>query len=308
MKKVVNLFTVIIFFAALLSFTGCDKDSTVTPDETGNSNADTKKRSKSIASTSDVLDGGFECCTNDGLTFYIVTVKSVIFANPSVARLYPGGMVGATFVSPNTPGMVFPSDVCRGIVPLGTYEFWVSKRNFNENIIYTYSLPVTVPISKSLNWPLPWVYTGGEGWTRFCVEPGGTWIEGRPGTWPKPTIPYGSGSLQATLTWNNSSGNTADLDLHLYGPNGLHIYFLDQSTIDFELDRDWQSQHGNATENIYSLKKVMPSGDYTLKVVNFTGETKNFTARTILNGAVTNYSGSLTGEDAEVTVKTFRIP
>jgi hypothetical protein len=304
MKKVLHQLMAIIFFAAMISFNGCDKDSTIIPENSDNT---AKKRSKSIASASDVLDGGFECCSHDGLTFYIVTVKSVIFANPSTANRYPGGMVGATFVSPNIPGMVFPSDVCRGIVPLGTYEFWISTRKFNEDQIYTYSIPVTVTISNSLKWPLPWVYTGAEGWTRFCTQPGGTWIAGRPQTWPKPTIPYGSGSLQATLTWNNTHTNATDLDLHLYGPNGIHIYFGSQTSSDFELDRDWMTTVGNATENIYSLKKVLPKGNYTVKVVNFTGETKNFTARVIVNGVVTNYSGTLTGEDATVTVKTFTI-
>ena len=111
-----------------------------------------------VKSTSDnafLPHGGFQYCTNDGLTFIIVTIKSVVFEEPGIANFYPDGLVGKVFVSPNIPGMVFPSDKCRGIVPRGTYELWVSTRQFNETQIFTYSVPFTVTISNSLNFPLP---------------------------------------------------------------------------------------------------------------------------------------------------------
>lgn len=252
-------------------------------------------------------DGGVQWCINDGLTFIILTVKSAVFTDPGAGNLIAGGMIGRTFISPNTPGMVFPSDYCRGIVPLGTYEFWVSRRSFDSDNIETYSLPVPVTVTNSLNWPISWVYTGGEGWTIFgCQLPGGgTWNPGRPPAWPSPTTPYGSGTVQATLTWTNGNGNEADLDLHLYGPNNLHISYLNTTSPNFALDRDWQTQDGAAVENIYSTTATVPSGNYRVNVNHYSGAAKSFNCRVIVNGNVTNYSGNL--QDGSVDVRTFTI-
>ncbi len=251
--------------------------------------------------------GGVQWCSFDGQTFIILTVNSVSFADPSVGNLIVGGMVGRTFISPNIPGMVFPSDYCRGIVPLGTYSFWVSTRSWNSNDIQTYSIPVPVTVTNSLNWPLGWIYTAADGWTIFgCQLPqGGTWIPGRPSNWPAPSVPYGSGTVQATLTWNNSSGTEADMDLHLYGPNSLHIYYGNTTSPNFALDRDWQLKDGDAVENIYSTTTTIPSGNYRVNVAHFSGAAKSFNCRVIVNGNVTNYSGNL--QDASVDVRTFTI-
>lgn len=253
--------------------------------------------------------GGVQWCINDGLNFIILTVKSAVFSDPSICTSnIAGGMIGATFISPNIPGMVFPSDYCRGIVPVGTYEFWISSRSFSSNDIQTYSLPLPVTVTNSLNWPITWVYNGGEGWTIMgCnLPPGGTWMPGRPQNWPTPTIPYGSGTVQATLTWTNSSGTEADMDLHLYGPNNLHVFWQSPTATNFALDRDWQLQDGNAVENIYSTTTTVPSGSYRVNVAHFSGAAKSFNCRVIVNGSVTNYSGNL--QDASVDVRTFTIP
>lgn len=252
--------------------------------------------------------GGVQWCSFDGLTFIILTVNSVTFTDPAVGNLIVGGMVGRTFISPNIPGMVFPSDYCRGIVPLGTYSFWVSTRSWNSNDIQTYSIPVPVTVTNSLNWPLGWIYTAADGWTIFgCQLPaGGTWNPGRPPAWPPASIPYGSGTVQATLTWNNSNGTEADMDLHLYGPNNLHIYYGNTTSANFALDRDWQSQDGDAVENIFSTTTTIPSGNYRVNVAHFLGAAKSFNCRVIVNGNVTNYSGNL--QDGSVDVRTFTIP
>ncbi len=251
--------------------------------------------------------GGVQWCSNDGLTFIILTVKSASFADPGIGALIAGGMIGRTFISPNIPGSVFPSDYCRGIVPLGTYEFWVSTRSFNSNDIQTYSLPVSVTVTNSLNWPLGWIYTAADGWTIFgCTLPqGGTWVPGRPTNWPPATVPFGSGTVQATLTWTNGSGTEADMDLHLYGPNNLHISWQNTTSANFALDRDWQSQDGAAIENIFSTTTTVPAGTYRVNVDHFSGAAKSFNCRVIVNGNVTNYSGNL--QAGSVDVRTFTI-
>jgi hypothetical protein len=254
--------------------------------------------------------GGVQWCTNDGEHFIILTIASVTLDPsypPGYLSSYVSGLVGSTFVSPNIPGSPFPSDYCRGILPLGTYTFWVSMRHWMSNDIQTYSIPIPATISTSLNWPLPWVYNGGEGFTTIgCQLPnGGSWVAGRPTLWPPPTIPFGSGTMQATLTWVNTSGSATDLDLHLYGPNNLHIFYSSKTSANFSLDRDWMSETGNAIENIYSTTPTIPAGTYDVKVNHYSGASKQFNCRVIVNGSVTNYSGTLSS--GEVTARTFTI-
>lgn len=242
-------------------------------------------------------------------TNYYLTCKSITPQDPSILSLYADGIVGRTFSGPIFLGC--PIGTAKAIVPLGTMEFWVSYSNCQgpDFSLYTYTLPATVTVSNPLIFN-GWSTYDAVVYVPFDLPSGGTWVRGRPtgtGGWPQATVPYGSGVFQATLTWTNSTAATADMDLHLYGPNSLHIYYANRSSSDFSLDRDWQSAQGNATENIYSLRNVMPSGDYTVKVKNYSGATMSFNARVILNGAVTNYSGSL-ANNLETTVKTFNIP
>lgn len=255
-------------------------------------------------------DGGIQWCNNDGQTFIILTVASATLDPvypPGWASTYMAGLVGGTFISPNWPASPFPSDYCRGILPLGTYSFWVSTRHWMSDDIQTYSIPVPVTITNSLNWPLGWIYTIGDGWTIMgCQLPaGGTWVPGRPTNWPPPTQPFGTGTVQATLTWVNTQGSTTDLDLHLYGPNSIHVYFGAPTSTNFALDRDWTSALGNAIENIYSTTTTVPAGDYRIDVNHFSGVSKSFNCRVIVNGSVTNYSGTLS--TGTVTARTFTI-
>lgn len=241
-------------------------------------------------------------------TNFILTVKSITPEEPSILNYYVGGFVGRTFLGPIFLGC--PEGKTKAIVPQGTIEFWVSYSvcQGSDVNIYTYTLPATVTVSDPLNF-IGWSTYDAVTYVPFGLPSGGTWVVGRPsgtGGWAPATVPYGSGVFQATLTWNNVSSNYADMDLHLYGPNNLHIYYGNRSNSDFSLDRDWQSTLGNATENIYSLRSVMPTGNYEVRVKNYSGATMSFNVRTILNGASSNYSGSLSN-GAEVTAKTFTI-
>jgi hypothetical protein len=241
-------------------------------------------------------------------TEYILTVKSIIPEDPSILNYYAGGFVGRTFTPPIFLGC--PTGKTKAMVPQGVIEFWVSYilcQGGDVNI-YTYTLPATVTVSDPLTFN-GWSTYDAVTYVPFVLPSGGSWVIGRPsgtGGWAPATVPYGSGVFQATLTWTNVSSNYADMDLHLYGPNNLHIYYGNRSNTDFSLDRDWQSTLGNATENIYSLRSVMPSGNYEVKVKNYSGATMSFNVRTILNGAAANFSGSLSN-GAETTAKTFTI-
>ena len=269
-------------------------------------------KSNNTTDASDFRQGGCVFDREDLWTNYILTVKSAALEKPEQLALFANGFIGGTYTGPIFLGC--PNGKTKAIVPQGIIEFWVSYSicNGSDQRIYTYSLPATVTVSDPLNF-IGWSTYDAVTYVPFTLPVGGTWVLGRPsgtagsGAWPPATVPYGSGVFQATLTWLNVSGTAADMDLHLYGPNALHIYYGNRTNADFSLDRDFRTTLGNATENIYSLRNVMPSGEYTVKVVNYSGNTMAFNTRVVLNGASTNYSGSLSATN-EVTVRTLTIP
>ncbi len=267
-------------------------------------------KSATTTDQTDFRQGGCVFDHQELWTNYILTVKSATLEKPEQLAFFDDGLVGRIYVGPEFLGC--PNGKTKAIVPQGSYEFWVSYRvcQGNDQAIYTYSLPATVTVSDPLNFLFGWSTYEAVTYVPFTLPIGGTSILGRPtgsGGWPTPTVPYGSGVFQGTLTWTNTSGDAADMDLHLYCPNNIHIYYGNRSNADFSLDRDWQSTLGSATENIYSLRSVMPSGTYTVKVMNYAGVTKAFNCRTVLNGSATNFTGSLAATN-EALVRTFTIP
>jgi uncharacterized protein YfaP (DUF2135 family) len=95
------------------------------------------------------------------------------------------------------------------------------------------------------------------------------------------------------------------MDLHLYGPNNLHVFWSSPTSANFALDRDWQSQDGDATENIYSTTTIIPAGNYRVNVDHFSGAAKSFNCRVVVNGNVTNFSGNL--QAGSVDIRSFTI-
>jgi len=266
------------------------------------------KKNTSI-DVSDFRQGGCVFDREDVWTNYILTVKSAALEKPEQLSLFVGGYIGKVYSGPIFLGC--PNGKTKAIVPQGTIEFWVSKTvcQGGDPQVYTYTLPASVSVPEPLNF-IGWSTYDAVTYVPFVLPVGGTWVLGRPtgsGAWPTPTVPYGSGVMQATLTWNNgTTADAADLDLHLFGPNNLHIYYGNRSNSDFSLDRDWQRVLGDATENIYSLRSVMPAGTYTVKVIHYSGASKSFNARVILNGSSTNFTGTLTLAQESI-VKTFTI-
>jgi len=261
---------------------------------------------KTSAFDSDFRAGG---CVLDipmePFTKYILTCSSVSPEKPEILNLYDGGLVGKTFVGPIFLGC--QQGLTKAIVPQGSISFFVSKISCVDANpqIFTYTIPATVTIAEPLNF-IGWSTYDAVTYVPFTIPAGGTWAAGRPSNWPPPTQPFGTGIVQATLTWNNGSSNAADLDLHLYGPNNLHISWQNTSSANFRLDRDWQSTPGDAIENIFSTTTTVPSGDYRVNVAFFSGFAKSFNCRVIVNGNVTNFSSNLGG--GSVDVRTFNIP
>mgnify|MGYP001196615685 FL=1 len=198
------------------------------------------------------------------------------------------------------------------MLPQATYQIWITRTRPGTlstlTEIYTYS----VPASGTINGPVTYtsVFSNGDGWTTLSLPGGGSWVEGRPTGWALPTSTYGTGEVQITLTWVNNQSRQTDVDLHLFGPNGVHVYYSNEQDGGFELDRDWLEDLGNATENIYSISSV-PAGEYTVRVNLYSGDQTNFNVRVIQGNNVRNYSGQVTtsnsGNDPAqmVTIETF---
>lgn len=238
---------------------------------------------------------------------FTLTVMSALLTYPDQENNYYGGLNGYTFSSGSVAGGGASINPVFGSLPQGIYEFRISRATYSGSTLgplYTNSAIVTVDINSSLMY-LGW--GNAYGYINVPV-PSGTWNPGAPSNWPPPTIPYGTGIFQATLNWTNTQSSAVDVDLWLYIP-GDSIYFGHTHDAGgfFELDRDWQSLAGNATENIYSLLTEMPAGAYAVKVKYFNGNvpSKDFNVRIILNGTVTTYSGTVSSTDRVKTILTF---
>ena len=267
------------------------------------------KKTSSDNSMSDFRQGGCVFDMTEIWTNYILTVNSAALEKPEQLALFANGFIGSTFSGPVFLGC--PEGQTKAIVPQGTITFWVSKTvcQGSDHQVYTYTLPASVTVAEPLNFN-GWSTYNAEIYVPFTLPPGGSWVLGRPssgsGSWPPATVPFGSGTLQATLTWYNSQDAVTDLDLHLYGPDNLHIFWSSRTSPNFELDRDWISGLGNAIENIYSTTTAIPAGSYEVKVHNYSGVSKNFNVRVILNGSSANFSGTA-AQGQEISVRSFTV-
>lgn len=217
------------------------------------------------------------------------------------------GEADPDFYDPSSNYCVFP-------LPRGTYQFCVEAWEAPMVIPvlrllkrWTYSQParanVDRPISRNVpSYDAPWIGT-----RPIVLDPGGTWQEGGRCPRPAPTTPVGTGELQATLSWVNTSARATDLDLHLYGPNGLHIYYANKGPLNnLRLDRDWLRQLGNATENIFSVGSPIPRGDYRLTVRLYSGAPTSYSVRFLFRGSVRSYTNSISSGEQEIV--RFTVP
>jgi hypothetical protein len=114
----------------------------------------------------------------------------------------------------------------------------------------------------------------------------------------------GTGDVQVTLRWNK----TADLDLHVFDPDGEEIYFGNPSSssggrldVDANGDRDSEDQCTNTTsspvENIFWPTGGAPKGGYVVQVDYFSEcyeeGTTSFTLEVRVDGDVRYQDGSV---------------
>jgi hypothetical protein len=257
-------------------------------------------------------DGGVRYTDGTKSYFYTFTVASV--QNPKyewqTSWLPPVGYVVGSTGSQNNSPLAYTW----GFLVQASYQIWISRTKpgtyWELPVLETYTLPASATLTEpnicpqsattfpDLNMCEPWV--------DLTLPSGGEWVPGSPQGWAAPTITYGTGDFQATLNWINNESHSTDLDLHLYGPNDMHVYYEYDMSQDgsLALDRDWRYTLGNATENIYSLKD-MPSGNYQIKVVLYGGNPVSFNARIIRFGEIKNFSGSVSETGEEILIDEF---
>lgn len=209
----------------------------------------------------------------------------------------------------NDPDFYGPSsNYCVFQLPRGTYQFCVEAWEAPMVIPgprqlkrWTYSRPARANVDRPMyrnvpSFTAPWIGT-----RPIVLDPGGTWEQSATCPRPAPTIPVGTGELQATLSWVNTSTRATDLDLHLYGPNGLHIYYANRGPQNnLRLDRDWLRELGNATENIFSVGSPIPGGDYRLTVQLYSGSPTSYSVRFLFRGSVRSYTNSISSGEQEI--------
>lgn len=194
------------------------------------------------------------------------------------------------------------NDLCMTDVPFGEAKVMLSRESrIDRNIPGTGTLESLKPFTVDVDQPLLPSYGFNlsvyNGWTNVSV-PTSDWSSTRPTEWTEATKPYGTGVFQATLTWVNNEDAAADYDLHLYGPNGIHVFFSRKSDGGYELDRDWLKAKGNAVENIYSVDESLPRGEYIVKVNLYSESSgnnrKRYNCRIIRDGyVVKSVSGAI---------------
>lgn len=245
--------------------------------------------------------------------YYYLTVARVTYSYPEVG--WPN-LVGYNVSTGSEPTGGPRGTTWMMNIPQGLYGIIVSRQRAGTQMslpgpMETYNQVIDVSVgpytSVAGGWGFQWQLF--SGWTDLNL-PAGEWFEGGPDDWPEPTTPYGTGHLNVTLEWENLSDSWADLDLHLYGPDAMHVYYAIRTAPDgaLELDRDWQDELGSARENIYSTG-TMPSGDYRIAVHHYTGDTpKSFTVRVKLGTSVQTYRMTATQYWQSQDVRTFSLP
>lgn len=204
-------------------------------------------------------------------------------------------------------------DLFMSNIPLGTYICTISREargslDTPSQGVETSLWTGTVTINTPLN-PGSGGFNTYSGWYEFTAFKNADWSTGRPNEWGEVTVTYGTGEFQATLTWVNTTSSATDYDLHLYGPNSMHVFFGTKSSGTFELDRDWLTGAGNAIENIYSISENLLPGTYQVKVHHYSGALgKRYNCRIIVNGVVVkSTSGSISANGTFDDIYTFTL-
>ena len=125
---------------------------------------------------------------------------------------------------------------------------------------------------------------------------------------PLEVLEVGNGELQVNLTWNTD----ADLDIHVFEPDGTHIFWNNTvSSSGGQLDLDANVNCGNVSvENIF-WDQVPPTGTYTVAIENFQAcsqtESSFIITVTLPGQAPMLFTGAISEADGLLDISTFDI-
>lgn len=277
--------------------------------------ANISKISNKVDIVSDKRVGGIRYSPNTIDYYYTLTIKNVTYKYPEIG--WPN-LIGYNVGTGSYPAGGPLPKTHMGNIPQGAYTIEVSR--VKRGTLFslpgereTYSNPILINVT-GFSMVGGWSMESWSGWNDLTLT-GGDWRKGNPDNWPKATVPFSTGQFQATLSWTNpQDGRYTDLDLHLFGPNGIHVYFGEEVSSDgsIMLDIDWIDEPGNAVENIFSTKN-MPKGEYKLYVDVFDGFVpRQFEVRVIRQGSLVRTFRSSATKISEVEsdlihVQTFKI-
>ncbi len=131
---------------------------------------------------------------------------------------------------------------------------------------------------------------------------------GEPVIVPLEVLEVGNGELQVNLTWNTD----ADLDIHIFEPDGTHIFWNNTvSGSGGQLDLDANVNCGNVSvENIF-WDQVPPTGTYTVSIENFQEcsqvESSFIITVTVPGEAPMLFTGAISQADGLLDISTFDI-
>jgi uncharacterized protein YfaP (DUF2135 family) len=127
-----------------------------------------------------------------------------------------------------------------------------------------------------------------------------------------------TGDVQITLTWSNPS--SVDVDLHVWDPQGNHIYYQAKTSPSggqLDVDNKCTNYVNGKPENIVWPKNAAPSGSYIVKVALYSNcgnsiNSQPFLVRIVTKGGTSKtYNGVVTTGDNDKhpkLVTTFTLP
>lgn len=212
--------------------------------------------------------GGIRYSHPSGEYYYTLLVAAYV---PKYSEDKFTNMVGQSASTGSQLGGTGPRTVTHmiGLRP-GTYTIVVSRRKAGtlwqlpgKEEFYSVAPIINVNSFQYIGWDIDNSFPFAE-----LTLSGGQWQSGFPSIWPTPTVSLGTGELQITLSWTNTSDRIYTVDIFVYGPNDDGVswhkpysndgsYALDRTSADFDV--------GYAIRNVYSIKK-MPSGKYEVYI------------------------------------------
>lgn len=237
-----------------------------------------------------------------------LTINNVLFADKSIKGAMKNGFdallddAKKSEIKLDKVEQISIKDFVKNVLPTAT-SLEVLFDNNHKNNLFSLVAPVHADAPNMFKWgnPFSWSYTGEVADTiRERVKAAGGNVDG---------------DVRASLAWHNSD----DLDLHVFEPDGNHIYFSrgsrksarTQGHLDIDMNGMDRHDDKNPVENItWADQSRMIPGVYKVVVHNFSKRSTaniGFTLQFVVKGKVHTFDHPADLRNkSEVTVLTFK--